>query len=79
MKQLILNTIKLYQKLFSFDHAFWAQPHKFRICIHFPSCSQYTYEAVERFGIIKGLRLGFFRVLRCNIFFKGGIDEVPKK
>lgn len=79
MKQIILKIIRVYQKLFSFDHAFWSQPHKFRVCIHYPSCSEYTYQAVERFGVLKGIRLGFLRLLRCNIFFKGGVDEVPKK
>lgn len=79
LKNLILKTIRIYQKTLSFDHAFWAQPHRFRVCIHYPSCSQYTYEAVERFGIVKGLRLGIVRLLKCNMFFPGGIDPVPEK
>jgi len=78
-KKWVLKTIKIYQKLFSFDHAFWAQPHKFRVCIHYPSCSQYTYEAINRFGVFKGTKLGVIRLLKCNIFFPGGIDEVPAK
>jgi len=79
LKSVILKVIKIYQKIFSLDHAFWAQPHKFRACIHYPSCSQYTYEAVDRFGVFKGLRLGLVRVLKCNIFFNGGVDPVPEK
>jgi putative membrane protein insertion efficiency factor len=45
-------------------------------CRFVPSCSEYTYEAVEKSGVLKGLFLGFKRVLRCNRFSKGGIDLV---
>lgn len=69
--------IKIYQKIFSFDHSFWARPDVYRVCIHEPSCSQYTYEAIDRFGLIKGSIMGFFRILRCNPFSGGGYDPVP--
>ncbi len=71
--------IRIYQKLFSFDHAFWARPEVYRVCIFYPSCSEYTYQAVDRFGVIKGLFLGAKRILRCNPFNKGGHDPVPEK
>ena len=45
-------------------------------CRFVPSCSEYTYEAVEKYGVLRGLFLGFKRVLRCNRFSKGGIDLV---
>ena len=45
-------------------------------CRFVPSCSKYTYEAVEKYGVLRGLFLGFKRVLRCNRFSKGGIDLV---
>lgn len=76
-KQVVLFLIKLYQKLFSFDHSFWANPQKFRVCIYYPSCSQYTYEAIEKYGILKGSWLGIKRILRCNGFAKGGYDPIP--
>lgn len=79
MKKIIFILIKIYQKFISFDHAIWAKPHKFRVCIHYPSCSQYAYEAIDRFGVTKGIWLGTKRVLKCNILFKGGIDPVPEK
>jgi len=69
--------IKIYQKLFSFDHSFWASSLNYRVCIHEPSCSQYTYEAIDRFGLILGSIMGFFRIMRCNPFAKGGYDPVP--
>jgi len=46
-------------------------------CRYTPTCSQYTLEAVEKYGSIKGLFLGFKRILRCNPFFPGGEDPVP--
>ncbi len=46
-------------------------------CRFYPTCSDYTYEAVEKYGIVKGLYLGFHRILRCNPWNKGGIDKVP--
>jgi len=45
-------------------------------CRFTPSCSEYTYEAVKKYGVIKGLFLGFKRILRCNKWNKGGIDLV---
>ncbi|MDO4565700.1 MAG: membrane protein insertion efficiency factor YidD [Oscillospiraceae bacterium] len=48
-------------------------------CRFVPSCSQYTLEAIETRGVLMGLLLGFFRILRCNPLFKGGYDPVPQR
>ena len=48
-------------------------------CKYQPTCSMYTYEAVEKFGITRGLLLGCSRIFRCNPFSKGGYDPVPQK
>ena len=46
-------------------------------CRFHPTCSEYAYEAIEKYGIIKGGRLGAWRILRCNPLSRGGWDPVP--
>ena len=48
-------------------------------CKYFPTCSQYTYEAIEEWGAFRGFFMGMWRILRCNPFSKGGYDPVPEK
>ncbi len=71
MKKIIILLIKFYQKFIS--------PLFPPSCRFYPTCSNYTLQAVERFGVIKGLYLGFRRVLRCNPLNKGGYDPVPEE
>jgi putative membrane protein insertion efficiency factor len=46
-------------------------------CRFYPSCSQYTIEAIQKFGPVKGLGMGSRRILRCQPFCEGGFDPVP--
>jgi putative membrane protein insertion efficiency factor len=55
----------------------WVSPMLPPSCRYHPTCSEYAYEAVEKYGIIKGGRLGLWRVMRCNPFGKSGWDPVP--
>lgn len=63
-----LGMIRLYQKTVS--------PLLGACCRFNPSCSHYTYEAIERYGLIKGCLLGGWRICRCNPFCQGGDDPV---
>lgn len=47
------------------------------VCKYYPSCSTYMLEAIERFGVFKGIRLGALRISRCAPWGEGGFDPVP--
>ena len=45
-------------------------------CKYYPTCSEYTKQAIEKYGVIKGGVLGIWRIFRCNPFSKGGYDPL---
>jgi hypothetical protein len=75
-RRLILGLIRLYQKTISPDHGLlrFAFPHGF--CRFHPSCSEYAYQSINVYGLIRGGLKASWRVLRCNPFNKGGNDPV---
>ncbi len=79
MKRFVLAFIRFYQKYLSFDTGIL----KFlfltdKACRFHPTCSEYTYQAIQRYGIIYGSLLGVKRIVRCHPWSKGGFDPVPK-
>jgi len=76
MKKIALFLIKLYQKTLSPDHSWVRHILPFGCCKFTPTCSQYTYDAINKYGVIKGSALGFWRILRCNPWSRGGSDPV---
>jgi putative membrane protein insertion efficiency factor len=76
MKSIILKLIKLYQKFLSPDHSWLRHFRRTGTCKFYPTCSEYTYSAIEKYGILKGLFLGIKRLLKCHPFSHGGIDEI---
>ena len=48
-------------------------------CLYLPTCSEYAYIALHRFGVFKGSWLALKRLARCHPFAKGGLDPVPDK
>ena len=66
MKRLVLAPVRFYARFIS--------PGLPPRCKYHPSCSAYAVQAVERYGILRGLVLAAWRVLRCNPFSHGGYD-----
>ena len=69
MKFILLGIITFYRKCIS--------PLKPATCRFYPTCSTYAYEAVKKYGAIKGTYLAVKRILKCHPFHPGGYDPVP--
>jgi putative membrane protein insertion efficiency factor len=67
-RQVVLLPLRAYQRAFS--------PLLGARCRYYPSCSEYAAQAIERFGILRGLVLAGWRLLRCNPWSRGGLDPV---
>ena len=67
-RRIVIAPIRVYQRLIS--------PALPRRCKYEPTCSAYAVQAIRRFGILRGLVLAAWRLLRCNPFSHGGFDPV---
>ncbi|MBX5468591.1 MAG: membrane protein insertion efficiency factor YidD [Thermoleophilaceae bacterium] len=63
--------VRVYQKLIS--------PALPRRCKYYPTCSEYAVQAISRYGILRGLVLAAWRLLRCNPWSHGGVDPVEQQ
>jgi putative membrane protein insertion efficiency factor len=68
IKKILIKLIQIYRFFSKFTP---------RVCRFHPTCSQYTMEAIEKYGARKGLWLGLKRILRCHPGNPGGYDPVP--
>jgi hypothetical protein len=75
-RYLVINLIKFYQKTLSPDHGFFKFIKPNGYCRFYPTCSEYSKQSIEKYGIIKGGIKSAWRILRCNPWNKGGVDEV---
>lgn len=69
LKKFVLLIISFYRKFIS--------PIKPPCCRFYPTCSQYMFTAVSKYGVLKGVFLGVKRILKCHPFHPGGYDPVP--
>ena len=70
-KGVVKKFIRLYQLFVS--------PYLGSNCRFYPTCSNYAMEAIERFGVVKGLKMSMLRLLKCNPWGGSGIDMVKDK
>ena len=68
LKKLALFLIKIYQSISRYTP---------RVCRFEPTCSEYTKQAIEKYGVLKGGWLGLKRICRCHPLNEGGYDPVP--
>ena len=71
MSKLLIFLIKIYKKTVSPIFSFFGIK-----CKYYPTCSEYTKQAIEKYGAFKGSLLGIIRILKCNPFSKGGYDPL---
>jgi putative membrane protein insertion efficiency factor len=71
MKRPALALIRFYQRRIS--------PGIAPACRFQPTCSEYAYDAIDRFGVLRGIPMAAWRILRCNPLNDGGIDPVPER
>jgi len=70
MKKILIKLIRVYQRMPISTHS---------SCKFVPTCSEYTIQAIEEYGSLKGLFMGIKRICRCNPFNIGGYDPVKKE
>lgn len=73
MKKIIIGLIIFYKK-----HISLYLEHLGIHCKYEPTCSEYMLQAIEEYGVKRGLILGIKRILKCNPFSKGGYDPLKK-
>jgi putative membrane protein insertion efficiency factor len=77
MKKLILKLIRFYRNYLNFNGLLFRTLFLTdKACRFTPTCSQYSLEAVEKYGVVKGIWLGMMRILRCHPWSDGGFDPV---
>lgn len=72
--KLAISLIELYQRTLSPDHGFFKSRHPYGFCRFYPSCSEYTKQAIKKNGMLRGLAKGTMRIFKCNPFSQGGVD-----
>lgn len=78
-RRIVRGMIVIYQKTLSLDHGPLSHLMPYPVCKYHPTCSEYGYGSISRFGIIRGIPMTIWRIMRCNPWSEGGEDPVPEK
>ena len=76
VKSVVLGLIRLYQKTLSLDHGFVGKIFSERFCRFYPTCSEYSYQAIARYGVLRGSAIACQRIIRCHPWTDGGYDPL---
>ena len=68
LKKILIKIIEIYQFFSKYTP---------KVCRFYPTCSEYTKQAIYKYGVVKGIWLGIKRIARCHPFNKGGYDPLP--
>jgi len=74
MKSVVIYIIRVYQKYLSPDQSVISRNKT--ICVFYPTCSEYSVQAIEKYGLIKGLSLSFYRIIKCHPLQKNHNDPL---
>ncbi len=77
MRKLVQGLIRVYQHTLSPDHGLFRVFYPHGCCKYHPTCSEYAYEAVGKYGVVHGMGLALRRLGRCHPWAAGGFDPVP--
>jgi len=75
-KNIAIKLIRIYQKTVSPDHGWFSKNREFGYCKFYPSCSEYTNQAIKKYGLAGGAYRGMKRIVKCNPLSKGGLDPL---
>lgn len=78
MKRIFIGIIEIYQRYISLDQGKIPKYLGFskKVCIFYPTCSEYTKQAIQKYGVIKGVWLGMKRIARCNPWNTPRVDNL---
>lgn len=75
-QQALIKIIRAYQATISPDHGWFRHQHPYGYCRFYPTCSEYGVKAIIKYGVVVGSAKAAYRVLRCNPYSQGGIDDI---
>ncbi len=76
MRKIFIFFINLYQQTLSPDHGLFKSRYPYGFCRHYPTCSEYSKQSIEKYGIFKGTYLGIKRIIKCNPWAEPSVDLV---